>query len=316
MSTHDAPPASATTRDPSADPTAQPPSLRVGIIGGSGLYRLLDPEHTRDTTIDTPYGPVALALGTFAGTALAFLARHGRHHEHAPHELNSRAHMWALKSLGVEAVVATAAVGSIDPGLAPETFVVPDQLFDATHARPRTFYDSTTVIDHLTFADPFCPELRTALCAGLRDCTETFTPNGTLGVVDGPRFSTRAESRWLRSAGVDLLNMTVCPEAALAAELNMSYAVLAFVTDLDAGETAAEAVDPALVLARMAAGTPRIEMALAATVERIPPQIRGRRLMRPSSVATVMRQAVCPAAGGASSASAAVPGRVPTGTLS
>lgn len=199
----------------------------VGVIGGSGFYSFFDDPRTE--IVDTPYGPPSapVTIGSVAGRTVAFLPRHGVDHEFPPHRVNYRANLWALRSVGVRQVLAPCAVGSLRPELGTGTMVIPDQLVDRTSGRTQTYFDDGGV--HVEFADPYCPVLRrAALRNGAHD-------GGTMVVVEGPRFSTRAESQWFAAQGWSLVNMTGHPEAVLARELGLCYAAIALVTDLDAG---------------------------------------------------------------------------------
>jgi 5'-methylthioadenosine phosphorylase len=214
--------------------------LMLGVIGGSGFYTFFGPD-ARSISVDTPYGAPsdAVTVGTVGEHEVAFLPRHGANHEFSPHTVPYRANMWALRALGVRRIFAPCAVGSLTPELGPGSMVVPDQLVDRTSARIDTYFDSGGI--HVGFADPYCPELRAA-AADLPGVVD----GGTMVVIQGPRFSTRAESRWFASQGFTLVNMTGYPEAVLARELEMCYAAIALVTDLDAGidsGTAVKAVD-------------------------------------------------------------------------
>jgi 5'-methylthioadenosine phosphorylase len=222
-------------------PQARP---QVAVIGGSGFYEFLD--GATPVAVTTPYGePSApVAIGEVAGRPVAFLPRHGRNHEFAPHRINYRANMWALRSLGVQEVLAPCAVGGLQPETTPGTLVVPDQLVDRTTTRVQTYMDSGAA--HAPFADPYCPRLRAALSgAAGSDALHA----GTMVVIEGPRFSTRAESRSHAAAGWTVVNMTGQPEAVLARELGLCYATIALVTDLDAGVSAETSVDQAQVFA-------------------------------------------------------------------
>jgi 5'-methylthioadenosine phosphorylase len=205
----------------------------VGILGGSGLYALLD--DVDEVLPDTPYGPPSdpLALGRFGGRRVAFLPRHGRDHRFPPHRIPYRANLWALRSLGVREVLAPCAVGGLRGDLRPGVVVVPDQLVDRTRSRVQTFHDVGAV--HVAFADPYCPRGRSAVLAAGPAAGMATVDGGTMVVVEGPRFSTRAESQWFASQGWSLVNMTGHPEAALARELALCYTSIALVTDLDAG---------------------------------------------------------------------------------
>lgn len=207
-----------------------------GVIGGSGFYSFFGPE-ARRVSLDTPYGlPSApVTVGSVGGHEVAFLPRHGVRHEFSPHTVPYRANMWALRALGVRRIFGPCAVGSLTPELGPGAMVAPDQLVDRTSGRPATYFDSGGV--HVSFADPYCPGLRAAV-TGLPGVVD----GGTMVVIEGPRFSTRAESRWYARQGFTLINMTGYPEAVLARELEMCYAAIALVTDLDAGVDADSAV--------------------------------------------------------------------------
>jgi 5'-methylthioadenosine phosphorylase len=267
----------------------------IGIIGGSGLYGLLDDGSGRSVRVKTPYGATSseITLGTFAGRDVAFLPRHGTGHTVAPHLINYRANIWALASLGVHAIVTSSAVGGLNPDLPPGTFVLPDQILDRTTGRRDTYYDGGTV-QHVAFADPYCPELRRFAAASLSIIGETFVGRGTTVVIQGPRFSTRAEARWFRAAGADIVNMTQYPEASLAAELNVGLVNLSFVTDSDAGEHSSadragtDDVSAQLVFERMAAAQPRLLAMLGAIVEGIPDGYTARQLIPAAAVTAVL----------------------------
>jgi 5'-methylthioadenosine phosphorylase len=208
----------------------------LGVIGGSGFYTFFGSD-VHHVNLDTPYGqPSApVTVGTIGEHEVAFLPRHGAEHEYSAHTVPYRANMWALRKLGVRRVLAPCAVGSLDPAHGPGAVVVPDQLVDRTNGRADTYFDSGAI--HVDFADPYCPTLREAV-TGLPGVVD----GGTVVVIQGPRFSTRAESQWFASAGFTLVNMTGYPEAVLARELEICYAAIALVTDLDAGVSAGEGV--------------------------------------------------------------------------
>jgi 5'-methylthioadenosine phosphorylase len=208
----------------------------LGVIGGSGFYSFFGPD-ARSISLDTPYGApsAAITVGTVGGHEVAFLPRHGVRHEFSPHTVPYRANMWAMRALGVRRIFAPCAVGSLDPALGPGAMVVPDQLVDRTRGRADTYFDEGGI--HVGFADPYCPALRAA-AAELPDVVD----GGTMVVIQGPRFSTRAESRWFADQGFTLVNMTGYPEAVLARELEICYAAIALVTDLDAGVEAGSGV--------------------------------------------------------------------------
>ena len=198
-------------------------------------------EHAVTTPYGDPSAPVA--VGTVAGRRVAFLPRHGRHHDFPPHRINYRANLWALRSLGVRQVLAPCAVGGLSADVAPGDLVVPDQLVDRTSGRVSSYVEHGAV--HLPFADPYCPRVSDALVAAAPDVRR----GGTMVVIEGPRFSTRAESQWYAAQGGTLINMTGAPEAALAREQRMCYAALALVTDMDAGVEGGSGVGQAEVFA-------------------------------------------------------------------
>ncbi|MEO5665115.1 MAG: S-methyl-5'-thioadenosine phosphorylase [Nocardioides sp.] len=236
----------------------------VGVIGGSGFYSFLtDPERI---DVQTPYGaPSApLAIGTVGGRSVAFLPRHGEHHEFPPHAINYRANLWALRSVGVRQVLAPCAVGSLRHDLGPGSIVVPDQLVDRTTGRAQTYVSTGAV--HAPFADPYCPRLATALAAS----SDSLVSGGTMVVVEGPRFSTRAESVHYASQGWDLVNMTGHPEAVLARELRMCFSAIALVTDLDAGLESGTGVSQQEVFDMFAANLDRLRDLLGAVVPALP----------------------------------------------
>jgi 5'-methylthioadenosine phosphorylase len=216
----------------------------VAVIGGSGFYSFL-PE-TSEALVHTPYGPPSapVTIGTIGGRRVAFLPRHGVRHEYPPHQVNYRANLWALHSLGVRRIYGPCAVGSLQSHVKPGDFVVLDQLVDRTQGRADTFINGP-VVGHISFADPYCSELGNVVVAAALDVGElTVHDHGTVVVVQGPRFSTRAESDWYRSAGWEVIGMTQYPEAYLARELGMCYAGLALVTDYDSGLEGVEGIEP------------------------------------------------------------------------
>ncbi|MDY1005674.1 MTAP family purine nucleoside phosphorylase [Curtobacterium sp. CFBP9011] len=215
----------------------------IGVIGGSGLYELFEPGTADEIDVPTPFGATSspISVGTMSGRRVAFLTRHGRAHSVAPHRIEHRANLWALRSLGVRAVVSSSAVGGLHPDYAPGTFVVTDQLIDRTWGRADTYFEDE--VQHLSFADPFDPVLRRAAIDAIAALDVPFRPTGTCVVIQGPRFSSRAESVWMREAGGHTINMTMSPEVPLAAELGIGTVNLSFVTDADAGLAPATATD-------------------------------------------------------------------------
>jgi 5'-methylthioadenosine phosphorylase len=235
----------------------------VAVIGGSGFYSFLD--RPEQVTVATPYGePSApVSVGEIAGRRVAFLPRHGRHHEYPPHLINYRANLWALRSLGVRQVLAPCAVGGLRDEVAPGDLVIPDQLVDRTSGRARTYVERGAV--HLPFADPYCTRVSAALAA-----PDGVRRGGTMVVIDGPRFSTRAESQDYASRGWTLINMTGAPEAALARELRMCLATIALVTDMDAGAEPEHGVHQQDVFTLFAQNTERLKSLLAGVVADLP----------------------------------------------
>ncbi|MDG4820828.1 S-methyl-5'-thioadenosine phosphorylase [Asanoa sp. WMMD1127] len=205
----------------------------LAVIGGSGLYALLD--DATEHVVDTPYGPPSdpITVATVGDRTVAFLPRHGRNHRFPPHKIPYRANLWALRALGVRQILAPCAVGGLRAELGPGSFVIPDQLIDRTSGRIQTFYDDGAV--HVNFADPYCPVGRRTLESAATSNEIATTTSGAMVVIEGPRFSTRAESRWFTRIGGAVVNMTGYPEAVLARELALCYSTIALVTDLDAG---------------------------------------------------------------------------------
>ena len=214
-------------------PPVTDPRAEVGVFGGSGFYALLD--DADQVEVETPYGPPSgpFVLGSIGDRRVAFLPRHGRDHRHPPHRIPYRANLWAMRSLGVTQVVGPCAAGSLRPDVRPGDFVVCDQLVDRTSGRAQTFHDDRAV--HVAFADPYCPDGRTAALTAASAAGITVHDGGTMVVVEGPRFSTRAESRWYATAGWSVVNMTGHPEAVLARELELCYTSIALITDYDVG---------------------------------------------------------------------------------
>ncbi|OKI87620.1 S-methyl-5'-thioadenosine phosphorylase [Micromonospora sp. CB01531] len=244
------------------------PTAELAVIGGSGLYALLD--GATEHVLQTPYGAPsdAVTIAEVGGRRVAFLPRHGRDHRYPPHLIPYRANLWALRSLGVRQVLAPCAVGGLRPELGPGTFVVPDQLVDRTSGRTQTYYDQGAV--HVSFADPYCPVGRRTLLDAAAGRDVPAVDGGTVVVVEGPRFSTRAESRWFASIGGTVVNMTGHPEAVLARELALCYTSIALVTDLDAGVTAGESVTQEEVFRVFAENTDRLRGVLLDAVAALP----------------------------------------------
>ncbi|WP_354637618.1 S-methyl-5'-thioadenosine phosphorylase [Kitasatospora camelliae] len=253
------------------------PHAELGVIGGSGLYALLD--GMTEVRVDTPYGPPSdtLFIGEAAGRRVAFLPRHGRGHGLPPHRINYRANLWALHSLGVRQVLGPCAVGGLRPAYGPGTLLVPDQFVDRTSGREQTFYDGRPLPDgtlpgvvHVSMADPYCPAGRRAVLEAARGSGWEPVDGGTLVVIEGPRFSTRAESRWFTANGWSAVGMTGHPEAVLARELGLCYTSVNLVTDLDAGVETGEGVTHAEVLAVFGRNVDRLRGVLFAALDRLP----------------------------------------------
>jgi 5'-methylthioadenosine phosphorylase len=206
----------------------------IGVFGGSGFYSFL--EEVEQVRVHTPYGAPSddVALATIGGQRVAFLPRHGHDHRHPAHVVNYRANLFAFKELGVTQILAPCACGSLQPQIHPGDFVILDQFVDRTSGRRDTFFDGP-VTHHIGAADPYCPRLRPLAAACAEALQITVHPAGTIVVIQGPRFSTRAESRWFTQMGWDVVGMTQYPEAILARELGICYTGIALVTDYDVG---------------------------------------------------------------------------------
>lgn len=224
-------------------------AITLGIIGGSGIYQFAALKDVHTLEIETPFGKPSspIVTGTLAGKQVAFLARHGIGHFISPSEVNYRANIYALKSLGVQRVVSISACGSLREDYAPGDIVIPDQLVDFTRGRERTFFGNGMVV-HIGVADPFCKELSAYLLQAVNEAGGTSHDGGTLITIEGPRFSTRGESNLFRTWGMTLIGMTACPEAFLAREAGMCYATMAHVTDYDVWHRTEEAVSVELVI--------------------------------------------------------------------
>jgi len=246
----------------------------IGIFGGSGFYRFLD--EVEEVAVATPYGPPSarVRIGEIEGTPVAFMPRHGDEHELPPHRINYRANIWAMKEVGARRIIGPCACGSLKPELSPGTFVFADQFVDRTRGREDTFYDGPQTT-HVAAAEPYCPELRATLVGCAAELEIPLADAGTVVVIQGPRFSTRAESRWFAAAGWDVVNMTQYPEAWLARELELCYANVSLVTDYDVGLEGMPGVEPvsAEVAFRVfAENLDRLRALLFRAVPRIGPQ--------------------------------------------
>mgnify|MGYP001293409269 FL=1 len=242
----------------------------LGVIGGSGLYNITDLRDTERLEVDTPFGqPSApIVVGTLAGKRVAFLARHGIGHWISPTEVNYRANIYALKQIGVRRVVSISACGSLRADFAPGEIVIPDQLYDNTKDRERTFFGGGLVV-HAGVADPFCPDLSAQLYQAVNLAGATTHMGGTLVTIEGPRFSTKAKSNTYRAWGMSIIGMTACPEAFLAREAELCYATMAHVTDYDVWHMEEEPVSVEMVIATLMKNTEVAQEALVHLLENL-----------------------------------------------
>jgi 5'-methylthioadenosine phosphorylase len=239
--------------------------VKLGIIGGSGVYEIETLADRSEVHVTTPFGEPsdAIVVGTLGGLRVAFLPRHGRGHRIMPTELNSRANIYALKSLGVEYIVSISACGSMREDYAPRNIVIPDQLFDRTKLRPSTFFGHGLVA-HISFDEPFCPVLSDLVHQAVKTTGVSVHRGGTFLVIEGPQFSTKAESRIYRQWGVDIIGMTALPEAKLAREAEICYTAMAHVTDYDVWHETAEPVTVAMLIDNLRANAAITKQAVTA----------------------------------------------------
>jgi 5'-methylthioadenosine phosphorylase len=245
-------------------------TAEIGVVGGSGFYSLLD--DVREVKVDTPYGAPSdsVFLAEVGGRRVAFLPRHGRRHTIPPHRINYRANVWALRSLGVKAVISPCAAGSLQLHVKPGDFVVCDQFVDRTSGRADTFYDGP-IVTHLSSAETYDPTLRRLAIETIREHGIEVHEHGTVVVIQGPRFSTKAESRWFSDAGWEVINMTQYPEAWLCRELGMAVVNISLITDYDAGvHEGTDAVDATSVLEVFQANAERIQRVVLDLIGRFP----------------------------------------------
>ena len=255
---------------PSSSGDAGPARADIGVIGGSGFYSFLT--GTERLSITTPFGDPSddVVIGELEGRRVAFLARHGQGHRFPPHRVNYRANLWALRSVGVRQVLAPCAVGSLKPEHGPGTIVVPDQVVDRTWGRAHTVYDEVGPVVHVGFADPYCPRGREAVVSVAREAGKSVVDTGTMVVINGPRFSSRAESVWHQQAGWTVVGMTAMPEAAIARELAMCFTTVALVTDHDAGVDSEDSVTHEEVLKVFASSLKGLKAVLRSAVGAMP----------------------------------------------
>lgn len=243
----------------------------IGIFGGSGFYEFADGA-TEEIKVETPYGPPSdnVILMTVAGRRVAFLPRHGKAHTLPPHKVPYKANLWAMQSLGVSRILAPSAVGSLQAHIAPGDFVISDQFVDRTTGRADTFYDGP-IVTHVSSAEPYCPQLRQFAIDAARSTSVKVHPTGTSVVIQGPRFSSKAESCWFTQMGWDVVTMTQYPEVILARELALCYVTISLVTDYDAGTVAGTAaVQTHDVLQVLAQNTANVKKVLQAMLEQMP----------------------------------------------
>ena len=244
---------------------------RIGVIGGSGFYRMDGLTEVEEVRLDTPFGPPsdAIVIGALDGQRVAFLPRHGVGHRILPSELPARANVYALKTLGVEILIGVSAVGSLREDIEPLHLVTPDQLIDRTRGRPSTFFGQGMAA-HIGFADPFCPVLRSTLTGSAREAGATVHNGGTYVVIEGPQFSTRAESNLYRSWGCDIIGMTALPEAKLAREAEMCYALLACATDYDCWHDTHAEVTAEMIIGNLLKNVAVSQQAVRLALQRLP----------------------------------------------
>lgn len=250
--------------------------VRFGVIGGSGVYQMEALENVQEVTLETPFGAPSdsYMVGTINGERVAFLARHGRGHRLSPTRLNQRANIYGFKMLGVEYLIGVSACGSLQEEYAPGHIVIPDQLFDRTTGRALSFFDDPAVgtdglVAHVSVAEPFCPLLSEICYKAVTATGATAHNGGNFVTIEGPRFSTKAESRVFRSWGMDIIGMTTTPEAQLAREAEMSYAVMAHVTDYDVWHESEEAVTVEMVIRTLQRNTEVAKDAVVNALEQL-----------------------------------------------
>lgn len=247
----------------------------LAIIGGSGLYSMPGLQGTRDYKLDTPFGKTSapIVVGTLEGVRVAFLARHGIGHHITPSGVPYRANIYALKSLGVQRIISISACGSLKEELAPGHIVIPDQIYDNTHGRARTFFGEGLVA-HVSVADPFCPDTSNQLESAVRQAGGTVHRGGSFITIEGPRFSTKAESNTYRSWGMSIIGMTASPEAFLAREAEICYATMAHVTDYDVWHVSEAPVTVEMVIQTLNKNTELAQQAVRLLAKQLIPERR------------------------------------------
>src|SRR6202049_3278813 len=266
------------------------PQATIGVIGGSGLYRMEGMTDVEEVAVETPFGDPSdvITVGKVEGVSMAFLPRHGRGHLISPTEIPARANIWALKSLGVEWVISVSAVGSLRERIAPRDLLIPNQLFDRTRSRVNTFYEGGIVV-HCTFAEPFCPTLSALLLESAHELGNVKVhEGGTYICMEGPLFSTKAESRTYRSWGMDIIGMTALPEAKLAREAELCYAIIACATDYDSWHESEESVTVEMVTGNLGANVANAQSILRSVAKKIPADRSANTCECPSALATAI----------------------------
>lgn len=244
---------------------------KIGIFGGSGFYNFL--KGVKEISVQTPYGQPSdkVVIGEYAGQKIAFLPRHGRKHQYPPHRIPYRANLYAFKKIGVEKIIAPCAAGSLQPEIKPGDFVICDQFIDRTYGREQTFFDGPKVA-HISAAEPYCPGLRKLAFQCCKDLKIPAHQNGTVVIINGPRFSTKSESRFFQQQGWEVINMTQYPECILAKELEMCYVNISLITDYDAGLIGSKKIRPvttADVVRVFADNNEKVKKLIFAMIEKI-----------------------------------------------
>jgi len=266
------------------------PQAKIGVIGGSGLYQMEGMTDVEEVNVSTPFGNPSdvITIGKVEGVSMAFLPRHGRGHRLSPTEVPARANIWALKSLGVEWVISVSAVGSLREDIAPRDLIIPDQLFDRTKSRVNSFFEDGIVV-HCAFAEPFCPTLSTWLLDSAHESGDVKVhKGGTYVCMEGPLFSTKAESSVYRKLGMDIIGMTALPEAKLAREAELCYAMIACATDYDSWHESEEPVTVEMVIGNLSANVANAQRILRSLAQKMPDDRAGLTCGCADAVATAL----------------------------
>src|SRR5436853_4071156 len=266
------------------------PQATIGVIGGSGLYSMEGMTDVEEVAVQTPFGDPSdvITIGNVSGVAMAFLPRHGRGHRINPTEIPARANIWALKSLGVEWIISVSAVGSLREEIAPRDLVIPDQLFDRTKSCTNSFYEQGIVV-HCAFAEPFCPTLSKLLLDAAHELGDVRVHNGgTYVCMEGPLFSTKAESKVYRKMGMDIIGMTALPEAKLAREAELCYATIACATDYDSWHESEASVTVEMVIGNLSANVANAQRILRSVAKKIPADRSANTCECPHALATAI----------------------------